>query len=109
MMQSQVILVTGAARGIGRYIAGTFAKEGARLAVCDIESLDTVTIELREMGVEVLPVIADCPRPWRRNQHRGIDRAGSHAPMSARCLEYAHPTPRKARWDTNVSTKSQYC
>ena len=59
MMQSQVILVTGAARGIGRYIAGTFAKEGARLAVSDIESLDTVSIELREMGVEVLPVIAD--------------------------------------------------
>ena len=59
MMQQKVVLITGAARGIGRYIAGTFAKEGVRLAVGDIESLDAVSIELREMGVEVLPVIAD--------------------------------------------------
>lgn len=59
MLQGQVVLITGAARGIGRYIAHTFAKAGARLAVNDIEPLDRVTNELRDTGVEVLPVTAD--------------------------------------------------
>ncbi|MPZ14794.1 MAG: SDR family NAD(P)-dependent oxidoreductase [Chloroflexi bacterium] len=59
MMQEKVVFVTGAARGIGRYIAHTFAREGARLAVADIESLDNVSRELREMETDVLAVNAD--------------------------------------------------
>lgn len=59
MLQGQVVLVTGAARGIGRYIAHTFAKDGARLAVNDIESLDRVSEELQDLGTEVLAVNAD--------------------------------------------------
>ena len=59
MMQNKVVVVTGAARGIGRYITHTFAKAGAELVVSDIGSLDNVVREVREMEVEVLPVAAD--------------------------------------------------
>jgi 3-oxoacyl-[acyl-carrier protein] reductase len=59
MIQGQVVLVTGAAQGIGRYIAHGFAREGARLAVADISSLDQVAGELRDLDAEVLPVNAD--------------------------------------------------
>jgi len=59
MMESQVVIVTGAARGIGRYISHTFADAGANLVVADVGSLDNVVRELREKEVDVLPVAAD--------------------------------------------------
>lgn len=59
MLQNQVVIVTGAARGIGRYIAHTFARAGASLVVADIDSLDNVARELREMEADVLAVPAD--------------------------------------------------
>ena len=62
MMRDHVVLVTGAAKGIGRYIAHTFAAEGARLAVADIEPLDQVAGELRGLGAEVLAVNVDVTR-----------------------------------------------
>lgn len=34
----KLVLVTGAAGGIGRAAALAFAREGARVAVCDIDS-----------------------------------------------------------------------
>lgn len=59
MVQGKVVLVTGAAQGVGRYIAHTFAQEGARLAVADIGSLDKVSGEIRDLDADVLPVHAD--------------------------------------------------
>lgn len=59
MMEGKVVLVTGAARGIGRYIAHTFAREGARLAVNDLTPLDGVSAELEDLGTEVLAIQAD--------------------------------------------------
>jgi 3-oxoacyl-[acyl-carrier protein] reductase len=59
MLEGQVVLVTGGSRGIGRYIAHTFAKEGAHLAIADIEPMDKIAGELREMEAEALTVTAD--------------------------------------------------
>lgn len=56
VMQGQVVIVTGAAMGIGRFIAQTFAKEGAKVVIGDIEDegLKNVSAKLRELGAEVL-------------------------------------------------------
>lgn len=59
MLEQQVVVVTGASMGIGRHIAHSFAHERAKLALVDIASLDKVSIELREMGVEALALNAD--------------------------------------------------
>ncbi|MGY8995080.1 MAG: SDR family NAD(P)-dependent oxidoreductase, partial [Alphaproteobacteria bacterium] len=37
MFQDKVILVTGAAGGVGHAVARSFAAEGARVAVCDMD------------------------------------------------------------------------
>jgi NAD(P)-dependent dehydrogenase (short-subunit alcohol dehydrogenase family) len=58
-MQGEVVLITGAAQGIGRYIAGTFAQAGARLAIADVLPLDTTAEQLRAAEVEPLLVPAD--------------------------------------------------
>ena len=59
MTQQQVVVITGAAKGIGRYVARTFADEGARLVVTDVAPLDTVVKEMKRRGAEVLPIKTD--------------------------------------------------
>lgn len=55
-LQDQVAIVTGAADGIGRAIAGLFAREGARVCVADVdERLGRECVEqLREEGFTAL-------------------------------------------------------
>jgi 3-oxoacyl-[acyl-carrier protein] reductase len=55
MLEGKVAIITGAARGIGRAIALTFAKEGANIAVTDIrldENTESLEKELAELGVK---------------------------------------------------------
>src|SRR5437588_5672765 len=59
MLENQVVVVTGASKGIGRYISHTFAQAGAKLVLADVDSLDNVVREVKEMEAEVLPVAAD--------------------------------------------------
>ncbi len=47
-MQGQVTIVTGGAKGIGRYIAHGFAKAGAKVAIADID-----TARLEQTGKEL--------------------------------------------------------
>ena len=63
--QDQVVIVTGASRGIGKGIAQLFANEGAKLVLIgrDESTLNLVTENLTKEGVQVLPVRADVSSP----------------------------------------------
>lgn len=62
-MQSpaHVVIVTGAAHGIGAATARAFGREGVRLALLDIDAagLEHVAADVRRNGGEVLPLVAD--------------------------------------------------
>ena len=60
-MQGNVAVVTGAGSGIGRQIALSFAREGARLAICDIDmaAAGRVVGELEEAGAKAMAVEMD--------------------------------------------------
>jgi 3-oxoacyl-[acyl-carrier protein] reductase len=51
-LDGKTAIVTGAARGIGKAIATRFAREGARLFLCDLlrEQLEKTCAELRSLG-----------------------------------------------------------
>ena len=55
MLQNKVAIVTGASRGIGRAIAETFVREGARVVICGRKA-ETLEEVAREMGPAVTPI-----------------------------------------------------
>jgi NAD(P)-dependent dehydrogenase (short-subunit alcohol dehydrogenase family) len=62
--QGRVAVVTGAASGIGRAMAGRFAAEGMRVVLADIEqeALDRAAGQLRDDGATVIGVRTDVSR-----------------------------------------------
>jgi len=60
-LEGKSAIVTGAASGLGREIALTFAREGARVAVADLDRVaaDRVAAELRAAGGEGIGVAMD--------------------------------------------------
>ncbi len=59
MLDGKVAVITGSARGIGRYVARTFVEAGASVVLADVEPLGTVTEELTGIEGRVLAVPTD--------------------------------------------------
>ena len=64
---NQVVLVTGAGspKGIGRTIAQTFVKQGAKVVICDINQAgcDANVEEMKKMGIEAAGYAANLTDP----------------------------------------------
>ena len=59
MLENKVVVITGSAGGIGRYVAKSFAEAGAKVVVADVKSLETISSELNAMEAEYLAVPTD--------------------------------------------------
>lgn len=55
-LQDKVSLITGGARGIGKEIALSFAREGAHIAICDVnaEDMEKTRAEIEALGRQAL-------------------------------------------------------
>jgi len=58
-LKDKVAIVTGSARGMGRVFALRFAKEGAKLTVCDVLDCQPVAEEIKAAGGEALALKTD--------------------------------------------------
>jgi 3-oxoacyl-[acyl-carrier protein] reductase len=64
-LKGRVALISGASRGIGRYIAEALAAEGCRLALCarGADALESTADALRQSGADVLTLALDLTEP----------------------------------------------
>ncbi|HPN57065.1 MAG TPA: SDR family NAD(P)-dependent oxidoreductase, partial [Candidatus Omnitrophota bacterium] len=60
-LQEQVALITGSARGIGKEIAMTFAQEGAKVVISDINksAADATAEKFRSLGHDAISLACD--------------------------------------------------
>ena len=70
MLENRVAIVTGAARGIGAATAQLLARQGAKVAVCDIEAelTETVSAGIRAEGHEARTFLCDVSKPAQTDQ-----------------------------------------
>jgi len=63
-LENQVAIIVGSARGIGAAIAHTFAREGARIVLVDLEKmkpqLEGVAQAITQKGGQAIAITADC-------------------------------------------------
>ncbi|ATJ81059.1 SDR family oxidoreductase [Halomonas beimenensis] len=81
MLSGKRILVTGAARGLGRSVAEAAAADGARLVLSDIlaEELEATAQALRSRGVEVEALVIDQADP--ASIEAGLARVAEGGPL----------------------------
>ena len=63
--ENKIVVITGAGKGIGRYVALAYAREGAKLAILDRNADDLKETEnlVREKGAKVFSRIVDLTQP----------------------------------------------
>lgn len=80
MLHGRVVIVTGGAKGIGRYAAHTIAQAGGTVILVDIDTqrLYQTSTELRDLKFETLAIPADVRREAdvRAMTHQVIERFG---------------------------------
>ncbi len=73
-LKDRVAIVTGGARGIGKAIVRTFVREGAKVALVDIEEikkLEALKKEFEKMGGEVITISCDITKSSDVNEMVG--------------------------------------
>ena len=95
-LQNAVAIITGGARGIGRGIAYELAKEGVRIAVADLPSVDA---DRRETIDEILrrPLAQKLVPPERRRHtiHLTTGEGGAHTLLLRHLFRFRdHVSPR---------------
>jgi NAD(P)-dependent dehydrogenase (short-subunit alcohol dehydrogenase family) len=58
-LKDKVVIVTGSGRNIGKLLAERFAREGAKVTVCDIVDCTETERAIKSMGGEVLSIKTD--------------------------------------------------
>jgi 3-oxoacyl-[acyl-carrier protein] reductase len=80
MLQGKIVIVTGGAKGIGRYAAHTLAQAGGTVIIVDVdlERLHKTLGELRDLKFEAWALAADVrhEEEVRRMVHQVVDRYG---------------------------------
>lgn len=80
MLQEKIAVVTGGAKGIGRYAAHTLAQAGATVVIVDVdvERMHKTLRELRDLKFEAWALAADVRHEdeVRRMVHQVVDRFG---------------------------------
>ena len=79
-LSGQAAIVTGSARGIGKAIAVDLAKEGCNIVINSRtkREVEATAKEIKKLGVEILPVVADISNEKEVARRRLQARDGSN-------------------------------
>ena len=92
-LQDKVCIVTGAASGIGKEIAMTYAREGGRIAIADLklEAAQAVADEIKKAGGDAIAVAMDVTSEEQVNAAVVAAMGGVDVLVSNAGIQIVHP------------------